>query len=233
MACHHVREETDGQRDRTKDDFGYEVDQGDQGFEDDRDARGEHHLPHVSEEPMPPDPNRVVREPRDYREYQWEGDPRVHGRIHAREDLPDVPEQDEEEQGGQECEEHHSLLANHLQYDVLPDELEAELRHELQLARNDRRLPECDEEEPDGADDGKCDQEEDEVVAGGNSQNPNRWPPTRPYEVLCRRLLERDRREKSERVQDSHDGHDGGQAHDDPAHRYRGEEHEGEPGCTG
>src|SRR6185503_18604190 len=108
-----------------------------------------------------------------------------------RSDLPDVPEEDREEQRREQRHEPVALRPDHLQRDVLAHELDPELGGALQPARDHPRLAQREEEEADHRQEPEQDQERDERETELETAHPQRRPPAAPDEVLGRRGFER------------------------------------------
>src|SRR6266540_1545574 len=92
----HVREKTDRQGEGTDQDYRDELDGSQQRIQPPgRPGREQNDL-HVPEEAMTLDPDRVEGDPRDQGHHDGERDARVQREAHNRDDLEDVPEEDEE-----------------------------------------------------------------------------------------------------------------------------------------
>src|SRR5207245_4692304 len=142
-------------------------------------------------EPVVRDADRVVRAPRDDRQREPEGDPAGRREAEPGDQLEEVPDQDEEEEGCEERDEPVGVGPEHGDRDLLANELHAELHHRLKLARHDGGLPESEVEEQDHDPEGEDHQERDEVEAEAETEELDTAAPAPIDEVLRARRLER------------------------------------------
>src|SRR6185503_5853803 len=191
VAGHEVRGETDGQRDRPHDDVGDELDRHQQPVpKDERSLGDDARVFEVAEEPMLADADGVVRHPGDQRQGERDRNPAARGEVHEREDLEEVPDEDEEEEREQQGHEAIRRLPQHGDRDVLPDELDAEFHEGLQAPGHDRRFAERQIEQRKEDECRHDDQTEDEVEAEVESGDAHRGSEASIDEILGARRFE-------------------------------------------
>src|SRR5262245_40019016 len=172
----HVGEEPDGERERPHDEHRDELDEHEQRQDDLRHSRRDDRVLDVAEESLPGDPDDVEHEPDEQGEEQRHRDASVPRKLHQRDDLEDVD--DEDEHGDEEWQVTQAIRAHGLEDDALPHEVDARLgealdprRHEPALASGDEEEEERDEHGRDEDEDGLVDRErrvrEPDVRPGG------------------------------------------------------------------
>src|SRR5262245_40641591 len=198
--------ETDGQGDRPDDDVGDELDHHQQRVaEQGRCLADDAGVLEVAEEPVLLDAHDVVRQPRDDRERQRERRSAVRGEAEARDDLEEVPDQDEEEQRRQQRQEPVGVLPEDRDRDLLTDEGNPELHHRLELAGYDGRAAKREVEQHEHDHEGEEHPERDEVQTEVPATEVDPRPPAAVDEVLGARGLEGGRQDRRQRAAPSND----------------------------
>src|SRR3954453_15740741 len=186
-----VGPQTHGQRDRPHDDVRDELDHQQQRVpQPPRRRRDDAGMPQVPDEAVLLDTDDVVGDPRHHRENEGEREPAARCQAEPRQHLEQVRDQDEEEERGEKRHELRRLRAEHGRRDVLADEVDAQLSHQLQLARHDLRLPKPEEEQCQHDDRREDEQHDDEVEARVEAEELEGAAPAAVDEVLRARWLE-------------------------------------------
>ena len=160
VAGEHVGEEPDGQGEGAHEEDRDELDRGHQQVKRLGHARREERAPEVAEEPLTLDADDDEQDVGEERQEQRVGHPGVHRHLDAREHLPDVADEDEEEHGNEQGRELEPLGADRRHDDLLLDHLHRALGDVLHTRRDELALAGRQEE------DGQRDRHRDEVQQG-------------------------------------------------------------------
>src|ERR671919_211440 len=135
VAGHHVRQESDGQRERPNQERGDELDRRQEDVDRFGDPRREQCVLQIGGA-LGSDPGHVEQRPDEEGQEGGDGDTAVHRELDARDDPEEVADQDEREHRGQEGDPRPPLLADHLDGDLLADEVDDRLDKVPDASRN-------------------------------------------------------------------------------------------------